>query len=267
MRILLVSFIILMSATLAVAATINLKSGAVLNGEIVELTEDYVVIDKGKGNLYRVSLSQTDEESRATLNALPRVYRKRETPIPDQSSQIKATEAVSTSLADIPVPENGNNVNGNATTRRPHEQREELSKMHVDLFIPEGWIIQRKVGPIIDGSVITNAVIYSSPNNQAYITLLVANYPPDDVDKSIRFHTKKNGTASQKIIFQDVPCYLFDFQITTKDSRSIHNKHYHFYKKDMYYAIAFSALMKPEESYKQNFLDFEKALGSFKILD
>ena len=62
------------------AETIKLRSGTIVQGKIIELTDDHVVIDKGKNSLYRLNFDQIDNETLATLKTLPQIIRQKETP-------------------------------------------------------------------------------------------------------------------------------------------------------------------------------------------
>ncbi len=59
-------------SSLVFAEAIKLKSGAVFEGEIVELTDTHVVINRGNNQRHRIKLNFIDENSLAVLNSLPK---------------------------------------------------------------------------------------------------------------------------------------------------------------------------------------------------
>ncbi len=92
MRNSLIILFLIVSCNLAYAETLKLKSGLSLQGEIVELTDDHVTIDKGKNNLYRLNFDQLDEESLAVLKTLPKVARQKNV-LPKAENSITETPA------------------------------------------------------------------------------------------------------------------------------------------------------------------------------
>ncbi|MBF0490759.1 MAG: hypothetical protein HQL15_09145 [Candidatus Omnitrophica bacterium] len=78
MRIFLTILFLFLFCNLAIAETIKLKTGVAVQGNIVELTDDHVVLDKGKNNFFRYRFDQIDDESLAILKNLPKVLRQQE---------------------------------------------------------------------------------------------------------------------------------------------------------------------------------------------
>jgi tetratricopeptide (TPR) repeat protein len=66
--------------------TIQLKSGAVMEGRIIELTDDRVSIDKGNGNVYNIDFRQIAPESLAVLKTLPQIVLPQH-PVSSESSE------------------------------------------------------------------------------------------------------------------------------------------------------------------------------------
>lgn len=69
---------ILVFCSSASAETIKSKSGLTVEGTIIELTEDHVLIDRGNDNILRIDLNQIEDESLAILKTLPKVLRQQE---------------------------------------------------------------------------------------------------------------------------------------------------------------------------------------------
>ena len=72
------TILFLLSSNLVFAETITLKSGAVFEGKIVELTDDSVVIDRGEDSTLRIQLKSISDESLAVLKAIPKITREEE---------------------------------------------------------------------------------------------------------------------------------------------------------------------------------------------
>lgn len=110
MRCLVLIPFLLVINNLAFAETIKLKSGKIIEGRIVELTDNQVVVDReGPDNTWRINFDMMDAGSLKILNALPKVSRQVVDPLTQSENQLKnqiatiavpAEDAVGLSLED-----------------------------------------------------------------------------------------------------------------------------------------------------------------------
>ncbi|MBF0489845.1 MAG: tetratricopeptide repeat protein [Candidatus Omnitrophica bacterium] len=76
-RIVFIIIFSLLFCHLVSAETIQLKSGVTTEGKIIELTDDHVVIDKGKNNTYRYNFNDVEDKTLQLLKSLPKVQRQK----------------------------------------------------------------------------------------------------------------------------------------------------------------------------------------------